>query len=149
METAGIGLSDQPGSGLVDAFSSALAPRKGELLWDIGAGSGSIGIEWMLADPFGANLLAHPPRRMFNPAWAMVAASKGLLPILWDLFPGHPHLLAASRNAEDLKPYGRIVAKPLRGREGQNVEIREGERILASTGAPLWDAAHVTFGSFL
>jgi precorrin-6B C5,15-methyltransferase / cobalt-precorrin-6B C5,C15-methyltransferase len=30
---------------------AALAPRQGELLWDIGAGSGSIGIEWMLADP--------------------------------------------------------------------------------------------------
>jgi len=30
---------------------SALAPRRGELLWDIGAGSGSISIEWMLADP--------------------------------------------------------------------------------------------------
>ncbi len=30
---------------------SALAPRHGELLWDIGAGSGSIGIEWMLAHP--------------------------------------------------------------------------------------------------
>lgn len=28
---------------------SALAPRHGELLWDIGAGSGSIAIEWMLA----------------------------------------------------------------------------------------------------
>src|SRR5262245_1446031 len=30
---------------------SALAPAKGELLWDIGAGSGSVAIEWMLADP--------------------------------------------------------------------------------------------------
>lgn len=30
---------------------SALAPRRGELLWDIGAGAGSIAIEWMLADP--------------------------------------------------------------------------------------------------
>jgi precorrin-6B C5,15-methyltransferase / cobalt-precorrin-6B C5,C15-methyltransferase len=30
---------------------SALAPRRQEFLWDIGAGSGSIGIEWMLADP--------------------------------------------------------------------------------------------------
>jgi precorrin-6Y C5,15-methyltransferase (decarboxylating) len=27
---------------------SALAPRAGELLWDVGAGSGSIGIEWCL-----------------------------------------------------------------------------------------------------
>lgn len=30
---------------------SALAPRRGELLWDIGAGSGSVAVEWMLADP--------------------------------------------------------------------------------------------------
>ncbi|WP_400766305.1 precorrin-6y C5,15-methyltransferase (decarboxylating) subunit CbiE [Methylosinus sporium] len=30
---------------------AALAPRRGECLWDIGAGSGSIAIEWMLADP--------------------------------------------------------------------------------------------------
>lgn len=33
------------------ATLSSLAPRRGELLWDIGAGSGSISIEWMLADP--------------------------------------------------------------------------------------------------
>ncbi len=30
---------------------STLAPRRGELLWDIGAGSGSVAIEWMLAHP--------------------------------------------------------------------------------------------------
>ena len=30
---------------------AALAPRQGELLWDIGAGSGSVGIEWMLVHP--------------------------------------------------------------------------------------------------
>jgi precorrin-6B C5,15-methyltransferase / cobalt-precorrin-6B C5,C15-methyltransferase len=30
---------------------SSLAPRRGELLWDVGSGSGSIAIEWMLADP--------------------------------------------------------------------------------------------------
>ncbi|WP_249729566.1 precorrin-6y C5,15-methyltransferase (decarboxylating) subunit CbiE [Chelatococcus sp. YT9] len=30
---------------------SALAPRQGELLWDVGAGSGSVGIEWMLRHP--------------------------------------------------------------------------------------------------
>ncbi|HPD90997.1 MAG: precorrin-6y C5,15-methyltransferase (decarboxylating) subunit CbiE [Rhodobacter sp.] len=30
---------------------SALAPRPGETLWDIGAGSGSIAIEWLLAHP--------------------------------------------------------------------------------------------------
>jgi precorrin-6B C5,15-methyltransferase / cobalt-precorrin-6B C5,C15-methyltransferase len=30
---------------------SSLAPRRGELLWDVGSGSGSVAIEWMLADP--------------------------------------------------------------------------------------------------
>jgi precorrin-6B C5,15-methyltransferase / cobalt-precorrin-6B C5,C15-methyltransferase len=30
---------------------AALAPRRHELLWDIGAGAGSVAIEWMLADP--------------------------------------------------------------------------------------------------
>jgi precorrin-6Y C5,15-methyltransferase (decarboxylating) len=30
---------------------SALAPRRGEFLWDIGAGAGSVAIEWMLAAP--------------------------------------------------------------------------------------------------
>jgi precorrin-6B C5,15-methyltransferase / cobalt-precorrin-6B C5,C15-methyltransferase len=28
-----------------------LAPCRGELLWDVGSGSGSVAIEWMLADP--------------------------------------------------------------------------------------------------
>jgi precorrin-6Y C5,15-methyltransferase (decarboxylating) len=30
---------------------AALAPTRGQLLWDVGAGSGSVAIEWMLADP--------------------------------------------------------------------------------------------------
>ena len=30
---------------------SSLAPRRNELLWDIGAGAGSVAIEWLLADP--------------------------------------------------------------------------------------------------
>ena len=30
---------------------SALAPRAGQRLWDVGAGAGSIAIEWMLAHP--------------------------------------------------------------------------------------------------
>jgi precorrin-6B C5,15-methyltransferase / cobalt-precorrin-6B C5,C15-methyltransferase len=30
---------------------SSLAPRRGELLWDVGAGCGSVAIEWMLSDP--------------------------------------------------------------------------------------------------
>ena len=40
---------------------SLLAPRRGELLWDVGAGSGSVGIEWMLSHP-GQRAIAIEPR---------------------------------------------------------------------------------------
>ena len=39
---------------------SKLAPRHGELLWDVGAGTGSIGIEWMLADPKNRAIAIEP-----------------------------------------------------------------------------------------
>ncbi len=42
---------------------SALAPRPGELLWDIGAGSGSIGIEWLLAGGAKVEALEADPTR--------------------------------------------------------------------------------------
>ncbi|MBS9720587.1 precorrin-6y C5,15-methyltransferase (decarboxylating) subunit CbiE [Tianweitania sp. BSSL-BM11] len=47
------------------ATLSALAPRRGELLWDVGAGSGSVAIEWMLAHPsMRAIAVEHEPERV-------------------------------------------------------------------------------------
>ena len=40
---------------------SALAPRHGELLWDIGGGSGSVSVEWCLAVP-SARAITFEPR---------------------------------------------------------------------------------------
>ena len=37
---------------------SSLAPCRGELLWDVGAGAGSVAIEWMLADPLFMRAIA-------------------------------------------------------------------------------------------
>jgi precorrin-6B C5,15-methyltransferase / cobalt-precorrin-6B C5,C15-methyltransferase len=43
---------------------AALAPRPGELLWDVGAGSGSVAIEWMLTHPAcGAFAIERDPTR--------------------------------------------------------------------------------------
>ena len=42
---------------------SSLAPRRGELLWDIGAGSGSVAIEWLLADPAMRAIAVEAARR--------------------------------------------------------------------------------------
>jgi precorrin-6Y C5,15-methyltransferase (decarboxylating) len=43
---------------------SALAPRAGALLWDVGCGSGSIGIEWSLSHPStrAVGIDKHPER---------------------------------------------------------------------------------------
>jgi precorrin-6Y C5,15-methyltransferase (decarboxylating) len=43
---------------------SSLAPRVGDLLWDVGAGAGSVAIEWMLAHPSlrAIAIEAKPPR---------------------------------------------------------------------------------------
>ncbi len=42
------------------ATLSKLAPRHGELLWDVGAGTGSISIEWMLASPHNRAIAIEP-----------------------------------------------------------------------------------------
>jgi precorrin-6Y C5,15-methyltransferase (decarboxylating) len=106
---------------------SSLAPRRGELLWDIGAGSGSIGIEWMLADPLmkAIAIEAHPERaaRIRRNAGAFgvpglvlvegeAPAALGGLPQPDAIFIGgggsEDGVLDAAINA--LKPGGRLVA---------------------------------------
>ena len=51
--------------------------------------------EWLLADEFGNNI-RKTNMRIIEPAWKMTLASKGLLPILWELCPNHPLPLEAS-----------------------------------------------------
>lgn len=54
---------------------SALAPRAGEVLWDIGGGAGSVSIEWMLAAPEcrAISIESVPERalRIARNAWAL------------------------------------------------------------------------------
>lgn len=57
---------------------------------------------------------------ILNPAYTLLFQSKGILKILWQLFPNHPLLLAT-----DNKPLANktCVQKVLFGREGANVKI--------------------------
>ncbi len=87
--------------------------------------------EWMLADEFGDNL-RRTRLNVIEPAWKMVLANKGLLPILWELFPNHPLLLPAS--FERHKVLGDYVKKPLLSREGANVEIYKGGEVIRAEG---------------
>lgn len=106
---------------------SSLAPLRGELLWDIGAGSGSISIEWMLRHPsLGAIAIEADPARAARigrnadalgvPGLRVVhetaPAALGGLPAPDAIFIGgggsEPGVMDAAMAA--LKPGGRLVA---------------------------------------
>ena len=50
--------------------------------------------EWMFQDAFGAKLAA-APTRWIEPPWKAILSNKGVLPLLWEMFPKHPNLLPA------------------------------------------------------
>ena len=72
--------------------------------------------------------------RMLNPAYTLLFQSKGLLKVLFDMFPESPYLLRA-----DFGPLQGVeqVSKKLFGREGANTTLfaANGD-VLSSTGGP-------------
>jgi glutathionylspermidine synthase len=87
--------------------------------------------EWMLRDTFGSNVQA-ASTQWIEPPWKIVLSNKGILPLLWEMFPNHPNLLPAyfedDANADRLG--NSYVRKPIYSREGANIE-------LISAGTPL------------
>ncbi|SFV59190.1 Similarity with glutathionylspermidine synthase, group 2 [hydrothermal vent metagenome] len=75
------------------------------------------------------NIISNQQAIIFNPAYTLMFQSKGMLKILWDLYPNHPLLLETSFEPLDNKKY---VSKPIFGREGANVSIVENGNILES-----------------
>jgi glutathionylspermidine synthase len=98
--------------------------------------------EWLLGDPFG-EALARAARvagiGVIEPAWKMVASNKALLAVLAEMFPGHEYLLDATTDPAVAAGYGDYVKKPVRGREGANVEIVEAGRATTANTGPYQD----------
>lgn len=95
--------------------------------------------EDMLRDDF-AKHLAGANCRFLEPAWKAVVSNKGILPVLWEMFEGHPNLLPAffEDRANDSNPVFRrsadamqrgFVRKPIFSREGSSVTITENGQI--------------------
>jgi len=96
--------------------------------------------EWMWHEEF-APQLALGKTRFIEPAWKMLLSSKGLLPILWELFPNHPNLLPAFDHAE---PLGHsYVRKPRLSREGANVSWIQNGVALEETAGDYGEEGHV------
>ena len=70
------------------------------------------------------NIIKNQKAIIFNPAYTLLFQSKGLLKILWDLYPDHPLLLETS--FEPLEGQ-KQVKKPVFGREGGSVSILDAD----------------------
>lgn len=96
--------------------------------------------EWLWQEEFAVHLAAETVQ-WFEPPWKMLLSNKGLLPILWELFPGHPNLLPAHELAAPLG--GRYVRKPKLSREGANVAWIEGGVAVEETDGAYGDAGFI------
>ena len=92
--------------------------------------------EWMVREEFGLNL-KETAIKLVEPPWKMLLSNKGLLPILWEMNPGHPNLLPAAFDRWRLagQASGDYVQKPLYSREGANVTIYRGGEVIREEGS--------------
>jgi glutathionylspermidine synthase len=114
--------------------------------------------EWLMREEFGQHLRG-ATTRWLEPPWKALLSNKALLPLLWELFPDHPNLLAASW---DPLP-GKCVKKPALGREGANVSVVENGKTLLETAGdyggpfiyqqfhetPTFDGRTIVLGSWM
>lgn len=83
--------------------------------------------EYTWHDEFGPDL-ANGRTICLEPAWKMLIATKAILPLLWEKYPGHPNLLCAAFEDRASQVSLPRVRKPLHSREGGNITL---EGILA------------------
>ena len=120
--------------------------------------------ELMMKEEFGQKILDWPVMtRWIEPAWKMFLSNKALLAALWHLYPNHPNLLPAYLDSP--RELSEWVAKPLHGREGDNIRIHlddmledvvmpggygaEGWVYQAYTDLPSFEGNRVVLGSWI
>jgi glutathionylspermidine synthase len=86
--------------------------------------------EWMVREDFARRCMDRMGTERgdtlwIEPIWKMMWSNKGILPVLWELFPDHPNLLPAffEEDLEGDPPMPAYVRKPLLAREGANAEV--------------------------
>jgi glutathionylspermidine synthase len=109
--------------------------------------------ESMMQESFATPALqTYQDMRWIEPIWKMLLSNKGILPILWELYPDHPNLLPAffepaptpgapgldsqtwaTAPARNLANY---VRKPLRSREGANITLVRNNSVEIATDGP-------------
>lgn len=88
--------------------------------------------EWMQREAFGPMVLKGTANWL-EPPWKAILSNKAILPILWELFPGHPNLLCSQF---DRPVGGDYVQKPIFSREGANIQVFKSGRLRLTTDGP-------------
>ena len=87
--------------------------------------------EWLIREDFGPHIL-RAPTRWVEPPWKMLLSCKSLLPLLHEKFPDSPYILPAA-----FEPIpGDYVRKPIHAREGSNIQVVVGGRVVFETPGP-------------
>jgi glutathionylspermidine synthase len=94
--------------------------------------------EAMLQEEFGPHAIdTYPSTRWIEPIWKMLLSNKGILPILWQLYPNHENLLEAHFDGNPPQHAMRnYVRKPLMSREGANITLVRDNAAIAATAGP-------------
>jgi glutathionylspermidine synthase len=106
--------------------------------------------EWLVNEEFGQRLIQSLGYTTWmEPIWKMIWSNKAILPVLWQLFPGHPNLLPAfidegQEGAALTSMVGTsFVLKPLLAREGANIEVVKDGRIVTDSGGDYGEEGRV------
>jgi glutathionylspermidine synthase len=94
--------------------------------------------EQMLAEEFGPHALeTYQAMTWIEPIWKLLLSNKGILPILWQLYPNHPLLLPAFfENHGDRGDLSSYIRKPLHSREGANITLVQPNAPVIETDGP-------------
>lgn len=81
--------------------------------------------EAMLSEEFGPHALeSYHQTTWIEPIWKLLLSNKGILPVLWQLYPNHPLLLPAYfENHGDRGNLTAYARKPMHSREGANISL--------------------------
>lgn len=93
--------------------------------------------EWMLDEAFG-QAPGMRSTRFIEPPWKTILSNKGMLPLLWELAPGHPNLLPAFFDDDPKREQlgKRFARKPFHSREGANITLVDGDAVLDRDSGP-------------
>ena len=102
--------------------------------------------ETMLEESFATQALrTYKDMRWIEPIWKLLLSNKGILPVLWELYPNHELLLESHfvTDSSGWQPSAGWVRKPMHSREGANIIIAPADGPILQTDGPYTDRLQI------